>query len=464
MRFILCITLVLKLSVLLFALPSTQTQKDIQLFFNKTPIELDTPALIREDTYMIPIKDILSSLKGSLSYSRRLNAYIVSITDQYEFVIVPNAKDFLFNGQSRSFKNAPVEYQHTLYVPIKAFLSLLNYTLSQKGNEISIVKSSHFKAHIRKPSSKPQNQPSTHFVIHDIHQSIKNGRQTVLIKSSGTLSPAIWSAQNPPRLIIDFKGSICKLNPIYWSSSSVYGKIRTSQLSHTPLFTRLVFDLHEDTLFSKNLSQNGREFEISFPLTTATPPATPKSSSKAIHLLKGKTIYLDPGHGGYDPGAIGYRGEKEKEHTLDISQRLEALLKSGGARVIMARKNDSNPTLGTRTREANNTKSDLLISIHINSFNKTYAKGIETYYYKKSDKILANHLHKELVNALKLRNNGLKKETMYILHHSNMPSALIEPCFMTNPHESWLINQPSFRQKIANATYKGILNYYKENG
>ena len=194
---------------------------------------------------------------------------------------------------------------------------------------------------------------------------------------------------------------------------------------------------------------------------TSYKPAVSRYKTSSSHSLRGKVIAIDPGHGGIDPGAIGIYNEKEKVYTLDISLRLKRELEKRGARVIIARSNDKNPSLGTRTRLANSYKADAFISVHVNSFVKSYAKGTETYYYKAIDKPLSREIQKGMVQTLKLQNNGIKKSNMYVLKYSTMPSVLIEPCFITNPTENYLIKQGSFRQKIADGVVIGLERYFK---
>ncbi|MDA1353343.1 MAG: N-acetylmuramoyl-L-alanine amidase [bacterium] len=200
--------------------------------------------------------------------------------------------------------------------------------------------------------------------------------------------------------------------------------------------------------------------------TKAIAPPTPKptqqpKSTVAKHVLKGKIITIDPGHGGRDPGAVTKSGDLEKYYTIDISKRLQDLLEGKGAKVLMARTGDQNPSLYQRTMLANTNRADILISVHINSFIKSYANGIETYYYKRQDKALAQHIHNKMVSKLGLRDAGLKRSQMYVLNHSTMPGALIEPCFITNSKEYRQLRQPEFRQKIAQATYEGIISYFQ---
>mgnify|MGYP003342324449 FL=1 len=127
----------------------------------------------------------------------------------------------------------------------------------------------------------------------------------------------------------------------------------------------------------------------------------------------------------------------------------------------MVRNGNSNPSLRRRARIANRNKADIYVSIHINSFIKSSANGTETYYFKYKDKQLARSLQKEMNRTLKLKNNGVKRARLYVLRHTKMPAALVEPLFMTNPRELKKVRSPEFREKIALSLHKGIVNYFK---
>ncbi|RAP32534.1 hypothetical protein DID77_04485, partial [Candidatus Marinamargulisbacteria bacterium SCGC AG-439-L15] len=243
--------------------------------------------------------------------------------------------------------------------------------------------------------------------------------------------------------------------------------IKSVTIGQHPEKTRVVFTLkHPMQIHSKSTNEG---FELTLtPFSklvqkkqnsrTAQPTRT---SAHSIKTIKNKVIVIDPGHGGWDPGAV--RGSNyEKKYTLDISKRLEKKLSQHGAKVIMCRTNDTNPSLYQRTKLANMNRADILISIHVNSFIKPYANGVETYYYKPIDKKLSRLVHGEMVKTLKLRNNGLKKARMYILNHSRMPGVLVEPCFLTNPKEYKLIQTAQFRQKIADSIFLGVSKYFQQ--
>ncbi len=171
-------------------------------------------------------------------------------------------------------------------------------------------------------------------------------------------------------------------------------------------------------------------------------------------------IFLDPGHGGTDPGAISpINNLYESELNLDIAKRAQEILLEKGYDVAMSRYDDSNVRLGTRARLANEFGSDYFISIHGNSYpDSEKVTGLETFYYKRgtTSEVLADNILDEMVKATELRNLGSKERNLAVLRLTNMPATLLEYGFLTNLEEAKNLENPEYRQLLAEAIVKGI--------
>ena len=191
--------------------------------------------------------------------------------------------------------------------------------------------------------------------------------------------------------------------------------------------------------------------------------------------MKGKTIVIDPGHGGNDAGAIGPTGVMEKSVTLNVALELEKLLKAEGASVIMTRTTDQTVSskgaaasdieeLQVRCDVANNIKADIFISIHADSFTKPEAKGTTAYYYGQSEddksKKLAESIRKALCEQIKTPSRGIKPCNFYVVRHTDMPATLIELAFISNPEEEKLLNSEDGVLKAAQGIFDGIEDYF----
>ena len=190
-------------------------------------------------------------------------------------------------------------------------------------------------------------------------------------------------------------------------------------------------------------------------------------------------IVIDPGHGGGDSGTA-HNGLVEKTLTLDIAQRLKALLVGQGWTVRMTRETDIDPVspdtlarmhadgkpnaddrayLQTRCDVANNLGARMFISIHINSAPNDSARGSTVYWYKPHDAPLAQAMEKNLVALAGTQDDGTRHENFYVVRHTSMPAVLVETAFVTNLGDVALLRQSSFLQNVAQGIANGVKAY-----
>lgn len=179
-------------------------------------------------------------------------------------------------------------------------------------------------------------------------------------------------------------------------------------------------------------------------------------------------IYVDAGHGGNDPGAVGIGAVKESTITLAVAKYLQTELNRQGITVKMSRDSDVAKSLKTRCNEANKFGADIVVSIHCNAYEYTSATGTETYVYKlggNAEKI-ANKVQANLVSALSTKDRGVKVGNLAMVRDTNAPAILCELAFITNEAECSKVNNSAGQKKCAVAICKGICTYlgitYKE--
>ncbi|WP_055070182.1 N-acetylmuramoyl-L-alanine amidase [Clostridium massiliamazoniense] len=175
-------------------------------------------------------------------------------------------------------------------------------------------------------------------------------------------------------------------------------------------------------------------------------------------------VFIDPGHGGYDNGAV-QNGFYEDVINLKISKKIEKILSDKGIEVKMSRYNDTYLSLSERTAMANREKSDVFVSIHQNSASSSSAKGIETFHYQPrlDSKELATDIQSSLINSTKATNRGVKTQNFAVIKTAEMSSSLVECGFISNVSEGTKLNSDSYQNTIANAIANGIIEYLKEN-
>lgn len=202
---------------------------------------------------------------------------------------------------------------------------------------------------------------------------------------------------------------------------------------------------------------------------------------EAVSLpLSGKIIYLDPGHGGPDGGAVGGK-LLEKDVTLEVAFRVRDYLQEQGALVIMTRESDTDlapeGTKGYSRRKAedlrqrvkliNHSEAELYISIHLNAIPSQKWSGAQSFYYGKyaENEKVAKYIQDELRRNLENTTRKAKRiHGIYLMQNVTKPGALIEVGFLSNPNEATLLGKPKYQDKVASSIYKGILRYFTEKG
>ena len=196
-----------------------------------------------------------------------------------------------------------------------------------------------------------------------------------------------------------------------------------------------------------------------------------------------KVIFLDPGHGGKDPGAQ-YLGLKEKDLNLQVSQQLKTKLESLGYTVIMSRSTDVFVDFVTeRSRMSNETNADMFISIHFNATGHgldSGEDGIQTYMYQPTGNIpsvinkkwhdnptrlkysykLGSYIHQSVLATTQAKDAGLLAKSFAVLRETNKPAVLLELGYMDDSKESQKIRTKEYQQKLVDGIVQGIQQYY----
>ena len=188
---------------------------------------------------------------------------------------------------------------------------------------------------------------------------------------------------------------------------------------------------------------------------------------------------IDPGHGGYDPGAVGPSGLKEKDVTLSVALLLAQELKAAGQEVILTRDSDNTPwdpddDLWARCNIANQFGANVFISIHANAAGSPQGKGMEVYTTK--GQTGADPIAESIADSMIAAFPGLvfradmsdgdkdKEANYYVLVKTNMPAVLVELAFISNPTEEALLRSPDYQKKAAEAIFQGLVKLYGFTG
>ncbi|MBE3577503.1 MAG: N-acetylmuramoyl-L-alanine amidase [Limnochordales bacterium] len=191
-------------------------------------------------------------------------------------------------------------------------------------------------------------------------------------------------------------------------------------------------------------------------------------------VLRQRTIAVDPGHGGPDPGAKR-GGLVEKDVVLDIALRLERLLLQAGAEPLLTRRSDDEFTdgerisgnkkkeLSHRAEMANRINAQIFLSVHANAFPESKWHGAQVFYQRGSEegRRLAEAIQAELVRMLPPNRRRALAGDFRVLRETKMPAVIVEVGFLSNPQEAARLADPNYRQRLAEAIFSGLIRYYR---
>ncbi|WP_144483698.1 cell wall-binding repeat-containing protein [Bacillus safensis] len=181
------------------------------------------------------------------------------------------------------------------------------------------------------------------------------------------------------------------------------------------------------------------------------------------NAVLGETIFIDPGHGAQDAGAIG-NGLLEKNINLEVALKLQSRLHQAGALTVMSRTSDTFDSLQTRVSKGAQASADIFISIHANANDNSRANGTEAYYdttYAAANSIkLAQKVQPRMVSALGTRDRGVKTAGFYVIKYSKMPSILLETGFVTSPIDASILKSSAAKDRLASGIATGVSNYF----
>ncbi len=366
-----------------------------------------------------------------------------------------------------------------------------------------------------------------------ISPKTKKVKNTVKIRSSHKLKSTYFKNE---RLILEFDKKITKNQINYFTlhdkKKKVYKyifDIHASMLNHSNTLKKEGVDKIKLAQYNPNtlrlVIQNSTPLNIRF--TKKTNKLSIKIINKSLktkHVIasnqykkrapkrldRNKTIVIDAGHGGKDPGAIGYKGYREKVVVLSIARELRDILRSRGFKVYMTRSSDHFIKLRKRTKYANKKNADIFISIHANAVGRKDAKkacGIECYflstsrssrakkvaamensadldemdYYGKqsflntinSHNIVASNklaidLQRGALASLKskfknVKDAGVREGPFWVLVGAQMPAVLIEVGFITHPSEAQKLVNKKYQKTMAKGLANGVERYFMNN-
>jgi N-acetylmuramoyl-L-alanine amidase len=211
----------------------------------------------------------------------------------------------------------------------------------------------------------------------------------------------------------------------------------------------------EYTLYQGELTLDRRRIIAGLTILSILLPITAQAAAPQSIPTK-PVIVIDPGHGGADWGATD--GIKEKDAVMAIGVQVAAILEAHGIKAILTRNGDYFIGLDRRVEIARESKADLFVSIHANYYDRPEAMGVETYSYGSGSR-LAEVIQQSIVRRLAVVDRGSKTARYLVLRKSTIPAVLVETGFISNKLESAMLATPEYRNRMADAIARGILQY-----
>ena len=429
------------------------------------------------------------------------------------------------SNQFRAYNDYKNLYLRALMKDDKRLLKSSLKGIVKSGNSLHIDVEQYEKelSLLSKNSYKKQKNKKT------IHKNIKKKKSKLKYTASNKLKSIRWKES---KLVLYFSKKL-KSNQInyftkYDKNNKKYiyvfevnaASLKASQTLHKKYIDKIKLSQHKLNTLRLSI-ENSKKVKINFKYSQneliinirvksykkviSTPHIT-----APIRLDRNKVIVIDAGHGGKDPGAVGYKRYREKVLVLQIAQKLKKILKKRGFNIYMTRDNDKFVKLSNRTKFANKKHADIFISIHANAVaakNAKKAQGLETYflstsrserakrvaakenkaelsemdYYGKEsflhtlnshNIIAANKLAIDLQRGAlaslnksykKVKDAGVRDGPFWVLVGAQMPAVLVEVGFITHPTEAKRLVSNKYQNKLAFGLANGVERYFLNN-
>ena len=339
-------------------------------------------------------------------------------------------------------------------------------------------------------------------------------RTRVVLDISQPVKHSVFYLQNPHRMVIDLEKSELEFDSASLEiDSQLVAGVRTSE---TKGKVRVVLDLTEQAehrAFALTPYQNyGHRLVIDL-LSKNKKAAPPKPKSRPKNTQRDVIVAIDAGHGGEDPGAIGKKGTKEKDIALKLAKQLAKLVnQQKGMKAVLVRTGDYFIGLSRRPQVARKHQADIFVSIHADGYHDRRAKGASVWVVspegassemgrwleereKSSNKLggveslsnkdpllarvlldlsttysvgasldAADEVRRHMATAVtKMHQNRVQRASFVVLKMPDIPGILVEMGFITNAKEEALLRTSKYRNKIANAVFKGLLDYFEKS-
>lgn len=460
----------------------------------------DVPAIIYGSTTMVPVRFVTEGIGGEVEWVQKTQEVVIKLRSKVMSVKL-GSREAIVDGVKKyipSDVSSPVAMNGRIMIPLRFVSENFGAEVDWNNSTRTATVETNTVGTDIKPEVKPTELKTV------VKQTV-NGKEAIVVKNAGPVEYTDFKLDGPTRVVLDIKNStLSEGEKTYALSTGVVEKVRTGNSSNV---SRVVLDVKENIkLSSYSVQKSGNDLviytegkqEVFYEVYQGT-SYLGKFSTKDQAIVEarkwanstimfggavvwkfsdnvnsgggsGKTIVIDPGHGGSDPGAISYsRKYRESDLTLSVGLKLERELKARGYNVVMTRRTDVYPTLSERADLANRVNADGFISIHFNAATPA-ATGLETFYTPQAsssaknynDRAFAESIQNEMISTLGGRNRGVKQANYTVISRTKTYAALVELGFITNPSDEERLASNSYHELSAKALANGVDNFFKK--
>ncbi len=449
---------------------------------NGEKLDCEVPPIVFNDYSVVPARDVFEKLGATVDW----NGEIKRVTVRYVDTVIElylNNRTATKNGKKELMPIAPKLINGKTMIPARYVGETLGFDVKFDSNTDTITIDA-------KPTYSTTLSSYTH--------SKSGSTVTVTFNFTKSVEYSHFFLKEPARIVIDTKdtkqGATLKNNTI-----TGYQDVTTIRVGQQPAGIRVVIDLSEELTYT--VTTSGKKLIVKIGTTASITPAPDDEDKKdedkkpdetqkpeeteppepvipdPPSYAPTRTVCIDPGHGGDDPGAIHTDEDgtiwRESEINLSVSLMVRDILEKNNVKVVMTRDTDKTVELTTRGPFANEKQAALFVSVHTNSYMSDTANGIETWgtlkysatYAGVTDKNLAENIQKAVISKTNAVSRGVKDTTtLAVIRGSIMPSVLIEVGFITNSAERELMFTDEYRKKLAEGIAEGILKTLDQMG
>lgn len=371
----------------------------------------------------------------------------------------------ILNGKQLDFEVPPVIENSRTMVPLRSIFEAMGANVDWNAASRVVTANKGDIAVILPVNSSTVIVNGNPFVL-DVPSKIVNGRTLAPLRFVGEAFGGRVTWESKTKTIYINNASVEKPAAVKINANQV--NIRNGPSTLTAVIDRAgsgeIFEVlaEQDGWFRVSLgSKTG--WLASWLVVASSTEGTPEPQPQE------RVVVLDAGHGGFDPGASG-NTLKEKDINLRITRRVGEVLEQKGITGVYTRNDDIFIGLEERSNIANRLNASLFVSIHNNASDRSSVSGTETYFYAPASNPdlfaqrderakLANAIQTELVSMLLRKNRGVKEANLSVLRNTEMPSALVEVAFLSNPTEEALLQNNDFINRAALGIANGIIAF-----